>query len=125
ESACAHGESAGLHVRAGCLQVRAGRVPVRASVASRLKSWVELLEVNAGVLRGELPVDVCVGGVSRNLPGPHFPTKGGWIHNPAAEALNGQDAELDLGYVQPASVLGRVVNLELLRNPARLFRRKG
>src|SRR5438128_10481841 len=86
------------------------------SVASRLKSGVELLEVNAGVFRGELPVDVCVGGVSRNLPGPHFPTKGGWIHDPAAEALNSQDAELDLGYVQPASVLRRVVNLEFLCN---------
>src|ERR1700682_634560 len=46
-----------------------------ASVASRLKTWVKLFEVDSRVVGGELPIDFGARGVSFGLPGLNLTTK--------------------------------------------------
>src|SRR5215218_2505279 len=47
-----------------------------------------------------------------------------FISNSTVKALTTKDAQLDLCNIQPTPMLGRVVKLQLLENPPRLFRRE-
>src|SRR3954463_7746441 len=82
------------------------RSPPSASTPSVLLCGVEVLELDAGVGGGEAPVDPTVGGVSGGLPRGDLAFQGRAVGQPAVQALPGEHAQLDLGYVQPAAVLG-------------------
>src|SRR5687768_16924981 len=90
----------------------------------QLKRWVQVLQLDAGVLGPELPVDAAAGGVAPRFPGGDLPLQGRPIRDAAVEALAGQDAQLDLGDVEPAAVRRGVVQLQLLREPSGLGRRE-
>src|SRR5215207_3314422 len=82
-----------------------------ASSSSALSCWVEMLELDAGVLGGEPPVDTTTGPVARHLPGCDLLLRGRLVGQAAVQALLGQHGQLELGHVQPAAVLGGVVDL--------------
>ena len=50
--------------------------------------------------------------VSITFPGLHFVGEGLQVRNAAVQALSGKDAQFDLGDIEPATVLGRVVQFE-------------
>jgi len=79
---------------------------VTTSSSSVLSCGVEVLELDAGVLGGEAPVDPATGPVACRLPGRDLPLQGRPISQAAVQALPGQHGQLDLGHVQPAAVLG-------------------
>ncbi len=67
---------------------------------------VETLELDAGVLRREAPVAAEVGGVASPRPGRHLPLDGCPVGPPPVQALPLEPAQLQLGDIQPAAVLG-------------------
>ena len=82
-----------------------------------------MLEFTAGVLSGEPPVYdgasiVALAFERGNLPPQHF------IADPAVQTLSAEDAQLDLGHVQPASMRGSVVKLQALGYTTRFGRSK-
>jgi hypothetical protein len=72
-------------------------------------------EFDAGVCRGELPVDLALIGVGGVLPGGELGVEGVDVGDAAVEALSGQSGEFDLGDVEPGAVAGGVVDLQPLR----------
>jgi hypothetical protein len=48
------------------------------------------------------------------LPGRDLPLQDRPVGQATVQALSGQHGQLDLGHVQPAAVLGRVVQLQLV-----------
>ena len=62
-----------------------------------------MLEFNASVFGGEVPVGFGVMGISVVLPGGDFIDAGLFIGNPAVETLGGQDAEFGFGEIEPAA----------------------
>ncbi len=79
-----------------------------------------MTEFDAGVVRGELPVDLPLIIVGRGLPGSKLGVQDVEVVDAAVEALPGQPGEFDLGDVQPGAVLGRVVDLQPLGEGAGL-----
>ena len=83
-----------------------------------------MLEFTAGVLSGEPPVYDGASIVALTfergnlLPQQHF------IADPAVQTLSAEDAQLDLGHVQPASMGGSVVKLQALGYTTRFGRSK-
>ena len=83
-----------------------------------------MLEFTAGVLSGEPPVydgaSIVALAFERGnlLPQQHF------IADPAVQTLSAEDAQLDLGHVQPASMRGSVVKLQALGYTTRFGRSK-
>lgn len=63
------------------------------------------------ILPSELPLDGAPLCVSIALPGSHFGLQALPGFHPAIQALATEDANFDLRHVQPAGVLGRVVEL--------------
>jgi len=55
-----------------CRQAYGPRPPDPASTPSHLKRWVEMLELDPGIGRGEAPVDPLAGGVAGGDPGRDF-----------------------------------------------------
>ena len=82
------------------------------------------MEFASGVLGSEPPVN----GSSYRVPLRHAGTDGSFqaifISVASAQAGPDQHAELDLRHIQPASVLGSVVELQPLGNAPGLGRRK-
>src|SRR5687768_2291685 len=72
---------------------------------------VEVLELDAGVLGGEPPVDPTTGPVAGRLPRRDLPLQGRPVGQATVQALPGQHGQLDLGHVQPAAVPRGVVQL--------------
>src|SRR5512132_1005746 len=87
------------------------------STSSVFSCWVEVLELDAGVGRGEAPVDLTAGTVAGGLPCGDFASQGGPVGQPPVQALLGEHAQLDLGHVQPAPMLGGGVEFELVGQP--------
>src|SRR6266540_105847 len=83
-----------------------------ASSLSGLNCGVEALELDPRILSGETPVDPTTRCVAGRLPRRDLPLQGRPIGQPAVQALLGQHGKLDLGHVQPAAMLGRVVQLQ-------------
>src|SRR6266496_4147045 len=105
-----------------CLALSAVRcVPAWATTVSSTSSvllcGVEVLELDAGVGGREAPVDPSVGGVAGGLPGGDLAFQRRAVAQPAVQALLGEHAQLDLGHVQPAAVLGPVLDLQLVGKP--------
>src|ERR1700676_2935368 len=65
-----------------------------------------------GFLPREAPLDGTPGGVAAFLPGADLATDRSQVRHSSIQALSREDADLDLGHVQPAGVRGRVVKLD-------------
>src|SRR4051812_12131998 len=63
-------------------------------------------------------MDTCLQSVPLPFPGSHFPSDFVLVVYPSIEALAVHDADLCLGHVDPTTVLGRVMPLDLVQNPA-------
>jgi single-stranded DNA-binding protein len=96
--------------------------PNLTSGSSALSCWVEVPELDAGVLGREPPVDPTTGPVARRLPGRDLPLQGRPVGQAPIQALPSQHGQLDLGHVQPAAMPGRVVQLQLVGEPLGLGR---
>ena len=64
------------------------------------------------VFARECPLDAAFGSVAPSLPGRNFGGEGGLIGGAARQALALEDADLDLGHVQPAGVHRGVVKFD-------------
>ena len=84
-----------------------------------------MLEFNASVFGGEVPIGFGVMGVAVLLPGGDFVDEGLFVGNAAVEALGGQNAKFGFRQIEPTAVLGRVMPFEALDQPSRFGRRKG
>src|SRR4029450_12373437 len=71
-----------------------------------------------------MPVGACVVGIAAFAPCINFGGQGGGVGDASVETLTGEHGQLGLGQIEPASVLGGVVPLEALDDPARLGRRE-
>jgi hypothetical protein len=85
-----------------------------ASVPSWRDGWVEALELDAGVVGCEAPVDLGAESVSLPLVGSDLLLEGLDVRYPTVEALAAEHREFDLGDVEPTAVLGSQVDLELV-----------
>jgi hypothetical protein len=65
---------------------------------------VEVAESGAGVVGGEVPVDLTLSGVGGLLPGGEFGIEHGEVVDAAVEALAGECGQFDLGDVEPGAV---------------------
>ena len=101
------------------------RLSVGTSVLSFIKCRIKAFEIHAGVVRGELPVDLGLDAVSGRLPSRDLVAQDPEGGDAAVEALTDHDAELDLGDVEPTAVLGRVDELEAVPQGLGHGRRKG
>ena len=81
-------------------------------------SWqhrrVESLEFDPSIGGGEAPVNGGPLDIAIMHPGGDLIDEGGFVRNAAVQALAGQDAEFRFGHVEPASMLGRVVDFQLV-----------
>src|SRR4051794_21316995 len=89
-----------------------------------LKYRVEASELDPCIRRRETPPDLDAPLVPLLFPGRHLPLQLLPGRDPPGQALPGQHRQLDLRHVQPAPVLRRVVDLQLLGDPPRLLRRE-
>src|SRR6266404_455261 len=64
------------------------------------------------ILPREAPLDGTPGSVAAFLPGTDLATDRSQVRHASIQALSREDADLDLGHVQPAGVRGRVVKLD-------------
>src|SRR4051794_11477237 len=69
-------------------------------------------EPGSGTLGGEHPVDLRAIAIALLLPSGNFMFQGVTICDAAVDALGAQDADLDLDHVEPARVLGRMVEFD-------------
>ena len=76
-----------------------------------------MLEFDACVGGGELPVGLGVVGIAVVLPSGDFLDEGLFVGNPAVEALGRQDAEFGLCQIKPTAMLWSVVPFEALDQP--------
>ena len=83
-----------------------------------------MFELTASVLGGEPPVYDGASIVALAFECCDLPFQQRFIADPAVQALPAEDAQLDLGHVQPASVIGCVVKLQAFGYAARLGRCK-
>ncbi|UOT08426.1 MULTISPECIES: hypothetical protein [Rhodococcus] len=84
-----------------------------------------MAEFDAGVVGGEVPLDLALIGVGLSLPGGEFGVEDSEVLDVPVQVLAGQRGELDLGDVEPRAVFGGVVDLEPLRERERLGRLEG
>src|SRR5450755_2747734 len=66
-------------------------------------------QLSSRILASKRPLDAASFGVAFALPSIDLTAGGRLIHQPSAEALTVQDANLDFRHVQPTRVLGSVV----------------
>ena len=71
-----------------------------------------MFELTAGVLGGEPPVYDGASIVALSFERRNLPSQQRFIADPAVQTLSAEDAQIDLGHVQPASVMGCVVKLQ-------------
>jgi hypothetical protein len=71
-----------------------------------------VLELDAGVCGGEAPIDGTAEGVPLGLPGGDLAFEYLPLRDASVEALAGEDAQLDLGDVEPTSMFGGVVEFQ-------------
>ena len=70
----------------------------------------------AGFVGCEHPFDACASGVALLFPCGDFADEALWVVDSTVQALAAQDADLDLDHVEPAGVLGGVVELQAAQN---------
>lgn len=84
-----------------------------------------MAEFDAGIVGGEVPLDLALVGIGLLLPGSEFGIERLEVFDAPVQTLTGQHGEPDLGDVEPRAVFGGVVNLEPLRERERLGRLEG
>ena len=82
------------------------------------------MHFGAGFFGCEHPVDAGAFGISSFLPGGGFGDEPGAAVDASIETLAGQDADLDLDHVEPACVLGDVMELQAAQNASRFIGRE-
>ena len=95
------------------------------AIGSLLQSaifWIEALELDSRVVDGELPIDLASDAITPCLPSLDGSHKRLLIGNAPIKALARKHAQFDFGHVEPAAVLGSVVNLEFFGKTSRQFR---
>src|ERR1041385_5076507 len=89
-------------------------VPVYARHTSALSAFhcrIEFTKLDARVVGSELPVGPDSGSVAPMLPGVDMTLQRRPVTHPVGQ-VTAEDAQLDLGHVQPRAVLGRMVDFE-------------
>src|SRR5262245_27592351 len=86
--------------------------PHDASDLNQLKCRVETFQLDAGIGGCKAPVSFDVMNIAVAEPGSDLSLEVATVRDAPIETLTGQDSELGLGHIQPASVLGRVVPFE-------------
>src|ERR1700692_2371855 len=84
----------------------------------------ETLAVGAGMRSGEAPVDIGLLDIAVVHPGGDLAYKCVLVGNAAVQALTSEHAQLRLGHVEPTPVLGREMDLQLVRQPLGFGRRE-
>ena len=79
----------------------------------------------AGLIGCEHPFDASGGGIALSFPGSNFGFDLCLCGDPPVQALAAQDSDLDFNHVEPAGVLGDIVELQSAQNPARFVWREG
>ena len=74
------------------------------------------LQLDAKILCLEPPLDGYAFTIALRRPGTGFAAASHVVGNPPRQAQPGHDGDFDLGEVQPAAVLRRVVDLQALRD---------
>src|SRR5436309_15586846 len=97
----------------------------KTSVPSALNQWVKMPELDACVGRRKLPVDADRLTVALAFPRQDLPLEIGEVRDATIHALERECFEFDLCDIQPASVLGRVMDLQPLSESSGDVRRKG
>src|SRR5690348_4248615 len=87
--------------------------------------FVQPLQLDAGIGRGELPFGFSMILVATVLPSCDFLDQSLFVWNTPIETLGGQHTKFGFRHVEPTSVLRRVVPLEPLDEPAGLLGGKG
>ncbi len=87
-------------------QPRPARENLSYSIVNRKIGRVKAVKFGSGILGIEPPVDGGSGGVALRDQSIDFPSEGHFAGEPLLQAGAGQDAELNLGHVQPTPVLG-------------------
>jgi len=83
------------------------------------------MQFDASIGRGEAPFDAGAGQVALRLPQGDATLERGLVGNALVQVLPGKDRELNLRHVQPAAMLRRVMDLQLVREAFGLRGRKG
>ncbi len=78
-----------------------------------------MLEFNASICGGEVPVCLGVIGIALLLPSGDFVDECLFVGNAAVEALGGRNAEFGFCEVKPTAMFGRVAPLEAFNQPPR------
>ena len=82
-------------------------------------------ELDARVGGRKLPVDRGLLRVATGCPGGDFGGQEVAVGDAPTQALSGEDAQLNLGDIQPVAVLGRLVQLQISPQPPGFVRREG
>ncbi len=72
------------------------------------------MQLSIRILASKCPLDGSTLGVSAPLPSCYFGAEGGAIWQSPTKALTVQDADFDLGHIEPTGVLGGMVELDKL-----------
>src|SRR5437764_8942245 len=86
---------------------------------------VSAAHFGASLVGCEHPIDPSAAGIALSFPGVDFFDEQFWVVDSAVQALAAQNADLDLNHVEPAGVLGGVVEFEALQNAPGFGGRKG
>jgi hypothetical protein len=84
-----------------------------------------MLELDPGIRGREASLHLRRAGSALRVPRAPFPVQCLGVGNAAVQTLPPQDRQLDFRRVQPTPVLGRVMDLQLRRDPPRLRGLKG
>src|SRR5439155_20058531 len=91
--------------------------PLGSSGSSLFNFRVKVLQLNSRVLGGEVPLDANLFAIAAFLPGRGLRGYFALGGNAPVQTLAGQHTEFRLGHVEPTAMLGRMHQLQLLRQP--------
>src|SRR6516164_10896072 len=96
----------------------------RSSGLNQLKCGLYPLELDASSSCCKAPIRLCMTAIASAQPSLDLPVQSLAVFDASVEALSGQNRQLGLRHVQPASMFGRVVPFEALDQAACLSGRK-
>src|SRR5919108_1487752 len=79
---------------------------------------IQSLKFDSCQVSAELPVDLCFLLIAFSLPSLDLLLQGFTIWNPAIQTLCRKNREFTFGPIEPTSMLGRVMKLQLASDPA-------
>ena len=79
-----------------------------------------MAQLPTGLCSREVPLDCGAVLLSASFPRADLAHHGPRVREPSVQALSDQHRQLAFGHIQPAAVLGRVMELELLRQSRRI-----